>query len=131
MDYLYLHRLKTQEGFLQAVLREMPKFDFPIHAETMMPPVNPLEVRKILYHLDLLQPVSKTQDCTDILLGEGIETIHTCYPTNIWIHVYTDGSKLDINGNVRTSIHSKHFSHYLLLGSARSTFDGGVTNDYN
>lgn len=84
--------LKTQEGFLQAVSRNLCGLDFSARVEPPMPPVNPLEVRKTLHHLDLLQPVSKAQNLTEVLFGAGMEAIYTGFLLENWMHVYTDGS---------------------------------------
>ena len=106
-------RLITQKGFLQAVLQEIPKFEILACVEQMMPPVNPMETRKISY-LNLAQTVSKTQNCLEVLFAAGMETINDHFPPDKWIPVYTDGSKLEANGNVGAGIHSEHFYSIIL-----------------
>ena len=73
-------RLKTQDGFLQAVLKETDSCDMPPLIESLLPPLNPLDAGEILYHLDLMSLIPKTQDCTAALFGAGMETIHNRFP---------------------------------------------------
>ncbi|GFS56676.1 hypothetical protein NPIL_462211 [Nephila pilipes] len=90
-------RLKTQSGFLQAVLKEMNVLDIPSRTEPLLPPINSLKASKILYHLDLVSPILKTQDCYAVLFSAGMETIDNQFPLEACLHIYTDGSKLEMN----------------------------------
>ena len=55
-----------------------------------------------------------------------METIHACFPPVKCMHVFTDGSNLEADGNVRAGIHSERFAHYLTLGPDKSAFDREV-----
>ncbi|GFY70679.1 hypothetical protein TNIN_352131 [Trichonephila inaurata madagascariensis] len=58
-------RQKTQDGFFQVVLKEMDDLDIPSLIEQLLLPINPLGAsRVLLYHLDLMSHVSKSQNCT-------------------------------------------------------------------
>ena len=92
----------------------------------LMSPVNPMETRKTSYYLNLIQTASKTQNCSEVLFAAGKETIHARFPSDKWIHVYTDGFKLEANGNVGADIHSERFARYLTLDPVKSAFDGEV-----
>ncbi|XP_015915700.2 uncharacterized protein [Parasteatoda tepidariorum] len=118
--------LKTQDGYLQAVLKVMDEFDIPSRIKLLLPPLNPMEARKILYHLDLMCPILKAQDCIADLFSAGMETIHNRFPLEEWLHIYTDGSKLEMDGVAGAGIFCEHFSHYLSLGTAKTAFDGEV-----
>nr|XP_015922439.1 uncharacterized protein LOC107451003 [Parasteatoda tepidariorum] len=118
--------LKTQDGYLQTVLKVMDEFDIPSRIEPLLPPLNPMEASEILYHLDLMSPVLKPQDCTAALFRVGMETIHNHFPLEAWLHIYTDGSKLEIDGVAGAGIYSEYFSHCLSLGTAKTAFDGEV-----
>ncbi|GFT88278.1 NRF domain-containing protein [Nephila pilipes] len=118
--------LKTQDGFLQAVLREMDGLDIPSRIEPLLLPISPLETSKILYHLDLMSPVLKAQDCSTSLFRAGMETIYNLFPLEVCLHIYTDGSKLEMNGVTGAGVYCEHFYHYLSLGTAKSAFDGEV-----
>ncbi|XP_015926598.1 uncharacterized protein [Parasteatoda tepidariorum] len=104
----------------------MDEFDIPSRIEPLPPPLNPMEASKILYHLDLMIPVLKAEDCTAALFSAGMETIHNRFPLEAWLHRYTDGSKLEMDGVTGAGIFCEHFSHYLLLGTAKTAFDGEV-----
>ena len=73
-----------------------------------------------------MSPVSKSQDCTAVLFGAGMETIHNHFPLEAWIHIYTDSSKIEMDGVARASIYCEHFAHYLSLGTSKRAFDGEV-----
>ena len=55
---LALAGLKTQDAFLQAVLKEMDGYDIPFLIEPLLPALDPLNAGEILYYLDLMSPVS-------------------------------------------------------------------------
>ncbi|GFU37849.1 hypothetical protein NPIL_646511 [Nephila pilipes] len=73
-------RLKTQDGFLQTVLKEMDGVDIPSRIELLLPPINPLEASKILYHLDLMTLALRDQNSSAALFSAGMETIYNCFP---------------------------------------------------
>jgi ribonuclease HI len=54
----------------------------------------------------------------------ALEAIHTLYPEEEWLHIYTDGSLTEKNGYVRVEIYCKLFSFYLSLGQHATHFDG-------
>jgi hypothetical protein len=56
----------------------------------------------------------------------AIEAIHTLYPEEEWLHIYTDGSLTEKNGNVRVVIYCKLFSFHLSLGQHATHFDGEI-----
>ena len=43
-------------------------------------------------------------------------------PFEAWLHIYTDGSKLDINGAAGVRIICEHFSRYILSGTDKTLF---------
>ncbi|GFT24087.1 RNase H domain-containing protein [Nephila pilipes] len=53
-----------------------------------------------------------------------METIYNRFPLQEWLHIYTDGSKLEMNDVVGAGVYCEHFSHYLSLGTAKSIFEG-------
>ena len=55
-----------------------------------------------------------------------LETIHTLYPEQYWLHIYTDGTLTESNGKAGTGagIHCKLFSFYLTLGHHATQSDG-------
>ncbi|XP_071041923.1 uncharacterized protein [Parasteatoda tepidariorum] len=46
--------------------------------------------------------------------------------TNSWLHIYTDGSRLEIDDVAGAGIYCEHFSHYLSLGTAKTASDDEV-----
>nr|XP_015919702.1 uncharacterized protein LOC107448864 [Parasteatoda tepidariorum] len=85
-----------------------------------------MDANKLLYQLNLMNPVLKAQDCTAVSFSAGMETIHNRFPLEAWLHIYTDGSKLEMDGVAGAGIYWEHFSHYLSLGTAKTAFDGEV-----
>jgi ribonuclease HI len=55
-----------------------------------------------------------------------LETIHTLYPQQYWLHIYTHGTLTENNGNAGAGagIHCKLFSFYLTLGHHATQLDG-------
>jgi hypothetical protein len=55
-----------------------------------------------------------------------LETIHTLYPEQYWLHIYTEGTLTENNreAGAGTGIHCKLFSFYLTLGHHTTQFDG-------
>ncbi|XP_015920769.2 uncharacterized protein [Parasteatoda tepidariorum] len=104
----------------------MDEFDIPFRIEPLLPPLNPMESSKILHHLDFMSPVLKSQDCTAAFFSAGMVTIHNRFPLEAWLQIYTDGSKLEMDNIAGAGIYCEHFSHYLLLGTAKTAFDGEV-----
>jgi len=45
----------------------------------------------------------------------ALGTIHTLYPKHDWLHVHTDYSLMEKNGNAE-EIHCKLLSFYVILG---------------
>ncbi|GIY13879.1 hypothetical protein CDAR_524821 [Caerostris darwini] len=72
--------------------------------QPLLPPVNPLEAIMTPYFLDLVSYASKTLACTAALLSAGIQTIYNRFPPDAWLHIFTDGSKLQINGTAGAEI---------------------------
>ena len=62
--------------------------DIPPLIKLLLPPLNPLDAGEILYYLDRMRPVSKSQDCTAALFGAGMETIHDRFSLEAWIHTF-------------------------------------------
>ncbi|GFY76262.1 hypothetical protein TNIN_420981 [Trichonephila inaurata madagascariensis] len=92
----------------------MNGLDIPSRIAFAAPPQkNLLEGSRISYHLDLMSPVSKSQDCTAALFGMGMKTIYNSFPLETWPHMYTDGSKLQTDGVAGAGVYREHFSHYL------------------
>ncbi|KAJ4431020.1 hypothetical protein ANN_19613 [Periplaneta americana] len=68
-------RLKTQEGFLQKVMKEKEKLDISFKPCPLLLPENPLEQDDIDYNLDLTQDSNKNDTPRDILRAVATETI--------------------------------------------------------
>ena len=81
-------KLKTLDGFLQVVLKKMDGCNIPPLTQPLLPPLNPLDAIEILYQLDLMSLLSKSQECTAALFGVGMETIHSGFNLEAWIYVY-------------------------------------------
>lgn len=72
-------RFKTKSGFRQAVLKHIEGLKIPSRIETLLFPTNPLEASRTFYHLDLMSPVPKCNDCTAALFFAGMENIYKSF----------------------------------------------------
>lgn len=84
-------RLKTQNGILQPVLKEMYELEITFRIEYLLPPINPFETIRIFYHLNIMSPVSKCNYCTEALFSAGMEAIYNRFPIETSLYIYTDG----------------------------------------
>ena len=57
----------------------------------------------------------------------ALETIHTCYPEDEWLHVYKDGSLQNPEEGAVAGITCKLFSFYKSMGKNTIHFDGEIT----
>ena len=127
-NYSYnTRKLKSQHGFLQHVLQVRNKYDIQNKPEKLLIQENPLEPLITTHNLDLLKGgLVKGNTNPEILRLCTIETIETKYPCPKWLHIYTDGSKININGPVGAGIHCTLFSLYTPLGQNKKAFGGEI-----
>jgi hypothetical protein len=72
-------------------------------------------VNKILDSSRLLLQKKKKKDTDqEVMKSAALGTIHT-YPKHDWLHVHTDDSLTEKNGNAEGT-HCKLFSFYVILG---------------
>jgi hypothetical protein len=86
----------------------------------------PLNYIGVDYKLDLLQELKKRDTDLSVMRLAALEEIYTLYPEEEWLHIYTDGSLTEKNGNVRAGMYCKLFSFYLSLGQHATHFDGEI-----
>ena len=96
--------------------------DIPPLTEPLFPPLNPLDAGEKLCHLHLKSTVSKSQDCSAALLSAGMGSIHNRFSLEVWIHMYTDGSEIEMDGVAGTGIYCELFAYYRSLGTSKSAF---------
>jgi hypothetical protein len=73
-------------------------------------PLCPLNYTEADYETDLLQETYQV-----IMKPAALETMHTLYPEQDWLHIYTDDSLTDRNGNAGAGIQCKLYIFYLSL----------------
>jgi hypothetical protein len=116
--------LKTQNGFMQkiATLREkhIPKTQ-PVKLLLLLCPLIYIEVD---YKLNLLQELNIRGTDQSVMGLATTEAIYTFYPEEEWLHIYTDGSLTEKNGNVGAGNYGKLLSFYLSVGKHATHFDG-------
>ena len=78
-----------------------------IKPEKLLPPISPLDYYDIPYTTELLENLKKSECSPEQLKQAALETIHTLYPQEEWIHIYTDGSLLNKNENAGAGIYCK------------------------
>ena len=118
--------LKTQQGFIQVARNLKTQYSINNEPQTLQHQTNPMHMATINYTLNLVQPIIKNQTNTSVLQQLALETIHTRYPEENWLHIYTDGSKMTDYANVGAGIHCKLFSFYIPVGQHMSAYDGEI-----
>lgn len=121
-SYNQNRRLKTQEGFIQKVVKIKNEIGIPDILPFPFDPLIPLVKGRI----DLTQVVRKKDVPDAVLKAISLETINIRYPQPEWLHVYTDGSRLDQEKNAGAGIFSEMFAFYITLGPNTTPFDGEV-----
>ncbi|GFX99344.1 putative rna-directed dna polymerase from transposon bs [Trichonephila clavipes] len=118
--------LKTQKGCIQCV-RENIQYkvinDVPFELLSF---ANPLDYAILDIRLDLVLNVRKRDLSPTALHAIALETINTRFPTEEWLHIYTDGSLLDFSQGAGIGVFSHLFSFYLHAGPSTTHFDGQV-----
>lgn len=114
--------LKTQSSFLEKVTKIKSKLNIPNTRE------NPLELLQPTSSLELSEKISKSDTSKEMQKLLTLETINTRYPTEEWLHIYTDGStKENLTG---AGVTCTHFSFYQSLGTDTTNYDGEIEAIY-
>ncbi|GFU17318.1 hypothetical protein NPIL_486281 [Nephila pilipes] len=71
----------------------------------------------------MIRKVKKRDFYPITLRAIALETLHTCFPPNEWLHINTDGSLLDFTQGASAGVFSYSFSIYLHVGTYTSHFD--------
>jgi ribonuclease HI len=121
-------KLKTQAGFIQKVQELRESYNIVLEPECDMEEYleNPLNVTNLDSNLHLTTNKSKSVLNKNELKAFGLETINSRYPQNEWLHVFTDGSKLNANSSVGAGVYSKVFSASKSLSNTKQAFDGEI-----
>ncbi|GFV44756.1 uncharacterized protein TNCV_563071 [Trichonephila clavipes] len=118
--------LKTQKGFIQCVgenIQYKVINDVPFELLSF---ANPLDYAILDIRLDLVLNVRKRDLSPTALHAIALETINTRFPPEEWLHIYTDGSLLDLAQGAGIGVFSHLFSFYLHAGPLTTHFDGEV-----
>jgi hypothetical protein len=91
--------------------------------EKRLLPCCPLNYIGVDYKVDLLQQLKKRDTDRSVMRLAALEAIHTLYPEEEWLHIYTDGSLTEKNGNIGAGSYCKLFSFYLSLGQHDTHLD--------
>ncbi|GFX07850.1 uncharacterized protein LOC103524116 [Trichonephila clavipes] len=117
--------LKTQKGFIQCV-RENIQYkvitDVPFELLSF---ANPLDYAILDIRLDLVLNMRKRDLSPTALHAISLETINTRFPSEEWLHIYTDDSLLDFAKGAGIGVFSHLFS-YLHAGPLTTHSDGEV-----
>jgi ribonuclease HI len=116
--------LKTQKGFIQCVLENNQYKAINSAPFELLSLVNPLDYTVLDVRLDLVLKVKKDELSPTALRAVALETIHTRFPSDDWIHIYTDGSLLDFSQGAGAGVYSDLFSFYHHAGLFTTHFDG-------
>lgn len=120
-------QLKTQISFIQKVEEIKLQYHLPeVAAEKFIFPLSPIFLPQLDYQLDITDNYKKCKTDPSIMRATAIETISRRYPEDQWLHIYTDGSLMEKEGNVGMGIYSKIFCFYQTLGPYHSNFEGEV-----
>jgi hypothetical protein len=78
------------------------------------------------WNIDLLPEIKKRDTDKVVMKLAAVQTIHTLYLEQDWLHICMDGSLTDRSRNAGARIQCKLFSFYLSLGQHGTHFDGGI-----
>ncbi|GFY16251.1 uncharacterized protein TNCV_2348961 [Trichonephila clavipes] len=115
--------LKTKKGFIQCVRENIQCKvinDVPFELLSF---ANPLDYAILDIRLDLVLNVRKRDLSPTALHAIALETINTRFPPEEWLHIYTDGSLLDLAQGAGIGVFSHLFFFYLHAGPLTTHFD--------
>uniref|UniRef100_A0A1B6DRT5 RNase H type-1 domain-containing protein n=1 Tax=Clastoptera arizonana TaxID=38151 RepID=A0A1B6DRT5_9HEMI len=79
---------------------------------------------------DLLKKGCKRESAVDKMRTNAMETIHTRYPKNLWLHVYSDGSirnsEAGLGGIGGAGVYSEHFTYYKIVGFYKASWESEI-----
>ena len=110
--------LKTQMLPFNAVYSYLKQLQIPTEVEPLCPITTPTQYQSFHTKLSLLSTALQ-------LLA--LATINERYPPEEYLRIYTDRLLSKIDGKAGAGIHSKLFSHYISVGSNRTSFDREIT----
>ena len=124
------HTLKTQVGFIQEVSRIKEYLGIPTGKENLLHSYNPINMIRVDHSLDLNETFNKKSSTPQEAKVFALETIHSRYPTQEWIHIYTDGSLLDHEKGAGAGGTCQFFSFYRQVGANTTNYDGEIEAIY-
>ncbi|KAI5738059.1 hypothetical protein M8J77_002519 [Diaphorina citri] len=78
-------------------------------------------------HSLFLEETFRKQDVAPLITKTmALETINTRYPSDDWLHIYTDGSLINPEDGAGAGIFCELFSFYKRLGTFTTNFDGEI-----
>ena len=124
---LDLQHLKTQLLPSNAVNSYVNQLQIPTEVEPICPTTAPIEYQSFQAKLSLLSEVKKHVTPTIAPQQLALATINKRYPPEKYLRIYTNRSLSKIGRKAGARIHSELFSHYISVGSNRTSFDGEIT----
>jgi len=119
--------LKTQKLPFNTVYSYLKQLQIPIEVEPLCPTTAPMEYQSFHTKLSLLSEVKKHDTPSTALQQLALATINERYPPEEYLRIYTDGSLSKTDRKAGAGIHSELFSHYISVGSNRTSIDGEIT----
>ncbi|KAI5720833.1 hypothetical protein M8J77_012264 [Diaphorina citri] len=119
-------KLKTQTGYIQEVKKIKLLTEIPDKKENLLHPPNPMDSFEITHSLFLEETFRKQDVAPLIAKTMALETINTRYPSDDWLHIYTDGSLINPEDGAGAGIFCELFSFYKRLGTFTTNFDGEI-----
>jgi hypothetical protein len=115
-----------QNGFIQKVTEIKTKVEIKSKPQPLHQRRNPVDIEKTECYLQLQQNIIKGEIGTELLRHLALETLNTRYPQDKWLHIFTDGSKIDGYINTGSGIYCEIFSCCMPLGQHLTAFDGVI-----
>jgi ribonuclease HI len=109
---------------MQKITQLQEKYIPQAEPEKLLLPLCLLKYTGVDCKLDIIQELKKRDTHQSVMRLAALEAVYTLYPEEDWLHIYTDGSLAEKNGNVRAGIYCKSFSFYLSLGQHATHSDG-------
>jgi Ribonuclease HI len=99
----------------------------PNQKEDLKSSINPLSKFHIEAYTNLEVEMNKQDTAPSVAKTLALDTINSKYPSNNWLHIYTDGSLQDVEEGAGAGIYCELFSFYKNQGSNTTNFDGEIT----
>ncbi|GFT19447.1 uncharacterized protein TNCV_2533571 [Trichonephila clavipes] len=88
--------------------------------------MGPLEYHDFRVYFELDEKTDISERPSVQIRAIVYETIERKYPSNFWIHVYTNGSMIELGTGAGAGVYSNNFAFYKAVVRYTTNFDGEI-----